>query len=88
MMSNPLIQEPSYEEVAKVDLEDVRNHPAVQAYAEAIEIQPKDIPILQTAQNCDNPKPTIFTNDEDFYNLSERKERYNLGDIQFEYVEY
>lgn len=88
IMSNPFIRDPSYEEVAKVNLEDVRNHPAVTAYAEAIEIQPKDIPILQAAQNCDNPEPTIFTNDDDFYNLSERKERYNLGNIQFEYVEY
>lgn len=88
MMSNPFISDPNHQEVSDVDLDTVRSDPTVQAFAEVLEIQAKDIPILQAAQQCSNPNPTIFTNDEDFYELSERKERYNLGRIEFEYVEY
>ncbi|RKD88634.1 hypothetical protein ATJ93_4292 [Halopiger aswanensis] len=88
MMSNPFISDPNYQEVSDVDLGAVRSDPTVQAFAEVLEIQAKDVPILQAAQQCSNPNPTIFTNDEDFYELSERRERYNLERIEFEYVEY
>lgn len=88
MMSNPFISDPNYQEVSDVDLGAVRSDPMGQAFAEVLEIQAKDVPILQAAQQCSNLNPTIFTNDGDFYELSERKKRYNLERIEFEYVEY
>lgn len=79
-----LIEAPSSRDVTESLLYERRSNPRTELLGRALDIQPKDVPILVLAFKHREREPTVLTNDESFAKL--RPAAHNLPELSMEYV--
>ena len=79
-----LLEAPSSRDMTRAILDETRNNTYVHFIARALDIQPKDVPIVVLAAKHGERKPTVLTNDEAFAECVPAD--YNHSAITIEYV--
>jgi len=79
-----LLESPSSRDMTQTILTETRNNTYVRFIARALDIQPKDVPILVLASKHSERGPTILTNDEAFAECT--PENHNHPSLTIEYV--